>query len=150
MHEQSQIEERDDAERTGRQVRGKSFEEWLEDKHIESQREREKLKEKEEAQKTEVEKKQRRRRMSQQKYQSWLQEKELKALEEEEKLLGEAKQKSEKMKVKWEEEDEMKKNVPMAAGKLPVGRTRSCPTSNPAESRKISRQRFSSLQVTSK
>lgn len=150
MHEQSQIEERNDAERTGRQEKGKSFEEWLEDKHRESQREKEKLKEKEEVEKSEVEKKMRRRRMSQQKYQSWLQEKELKALEEEEKLLGEAKDKLEKMKVKWEEEDEMKKKTPMAMGKLPVGRTKSCPTSNPEEGRKISRQRFSSLQVTSK
>lgn len=119
--------------------RGKSFEEWLEDKHTESKKDKDKEKEKEEAQKSEEESKLRRRKMSHQKYQSWLQAKELRALEAEEKLLGEAKNKFEKMKLQWEEEDELRKKTDQ---KVSVSRTQSCPAKN---NRKISRQRFSSL-----
>ncbi|KXJ23138.1 uncharacterized protein LOC110251162 [Exaiptasia diaphana] len=120
--------------------RGKSFEEWLEEKHTESKKGKDKEKEKEEAQKNEEENKMRRRRMSHQKYQSWLQAKELSALEAEEKLLGEAKHKLEKMKIQWEEEDELRKTNYQ---KVSVSRTRSCPTRK--NNSKISRERFSSL-----
>lgn len=142
QHASSQIDEQEEAGATGK--KGKSFEEWLEDKHMESKREKEREREKDEAMRSEAENKMRRRRMSQQKYQSWLQAKELKALEAEEKLLGEAQYKLEKMKVKWEEEDEMKKGV-SKGGKVNVGRTNSCPATQ--NSNKISRQRFHSLQT---
>ncbi|XP_001631307.2 uncharacterized protein LOC5510835 [Nematostella vectensis] len=144
LHEESQIEAQKVAHRSGKQIKGKSFEDWLEDKHRESQREKEKEKEKEDEHKGKVEMKQQRRRMSQAKYQSWLQDKELQALEEEEKRLGQAKEQLEKMRRKWEEQDELKKQQ-TSSSKRSVIRTQSCPTNKQHD---ISRQRFSSLQAS--
>ena len=98
-------------------IKGKTFDEWLEDKRREMEKEKEKEKIMEENQKQEEDKKQQRRRMSQVKYEKWLMQKERNALQQAEKMVQLAKEKHELMKKKWEDEDEQKKNC-----KLPQSR----------------------------
>ena len=113
-------------EKQAKLLKGKSFEEWVEDKRKDIEREREKEREVEDQQKEEQEKKDRRQKISRQKYEKWLMQKDLGALEEEEKLVQQAKQKLEIMKKKWEEEDQKKKDR-----RTVVGRTRSLPVETP-------------------
>lgn len=109
-------------EKDAKWQKGKTFEEWLEDKRKEMEREKEKEKDVEENQKMEEDKRHQRKRMSQAKYDKWLMQKEYGALQMEEKMEQEAKQQYELLKKKWEEEDERKKN-----SKLFLGRTQSLP-----------------------
>ncbi|XP_068724775.1 trichohyalin-like [Montipora capricornis] len=102
--------------------KGKTFDEWLEDKRREIESEKEREKGLEENQKIEEDKKHQRRRMSKAKYDKWLMQKEWGALQIEEKMEQEAKQKHELMKKKWEEEDEKKRK-----NELLLGRTQSLP-----------------------
>ena len=104
-------------EKQAKLIRGKTFDEWLEDKRQEMEKEKEKAKRMEENQKQEENKKQQRRKMSQVKYEKWLMQKERDTLQKAEKMVQLAKEKHELMKKKWEEEDEQKKNC-----KLPQGR----------------------------
>lgn len=104
--------------------KGKTFEEWLEDKRKEMEREKEKEKDVEESQKIEEDKRHQRKRMSQAKYYKWLMQKEYGALQMEEKMEQEAKQQYELLKKKWEEEDERKRK---RKSKLLLERTQSLP-----------------------
>lgn len=110
-------------EKDAKWQKGKTFEEWLEDKRKEMEREKEKEKDVEENQKMEEDKRHQRKRMSQAKYDKWLMQKEYGALQMEEKMEQEAKQQYELLKKKWEEEDERKRN-----SKLLLGRTQSLPS----------------------
>ena len=122
-------------------LKGKTFDEWLEDKRREMEREKEKEKGMEENQKQEEDKKQQRRRMSQVKYEKWLMQKERNALQQAEKMVQLAKEKHELMKKKWEEEDEQKKNC-----KLSLGRTNSLPVEGNPRTGGINKNRFTSLK----
>lgn len=127
-------------EKQAKLLKGKTFDEWLEDKRKEMEREREKEKGMEENHKVEEDKKHQRRRMSQAKYDKWLMQKEWGALHMEEKMEQEAKHKHEILKKKWEEEDEQKKN-----GKPPAGRTHSLPVEE-TNRVTINKHRFTSLK----
>lgn len=127
-------------EKQAKLLKGKTFDEWLEDKRKEMEREREKEKGMEENHKVEEDKKHQRRRMSQAKYDKWLMQKEWSALHMEEKMEQEAKHKHEILKKKWEEEDEQKKN-----GKPPAGRTHSLPVEG-TNRVTINKHRFTSLK----
>lgn len=127
-------------EKQAKLLKGKTFDEWLDDKRREMEREREKEKEVEVNQKQEEDKKHQRRRMSQAKYEKWLMQKEFGALHMEQKMEQEAKHKHEIMKKKWEEEDELKKNC-----KLPLGRTHSLPVEGLPKAG-INKNRFTSLK----
>ena len=109
-------------EKQAKLLKGKSFEEWMEDKQRELEREKEREKDMENQQKLEQDKKHHRRRMSQAEYNKWLMQKERDALLMEEKKEQLAKQQHELMKKKWEEQDELKKSC-----KQTVGRTQSLP-----------------------
>lgn len=130
-------------EKQAKLLRGKSFEEWLEDKQREFEREKEKEKGLEDQHKQEEDKKHQRRRMSQAKYDKWLLQKERDALLMEEKREQMAKQKHERLKKKWEEEDEIKKNCKQA-----LGRTQSLPPSeeHAVPRAAINKNRFTSLK----
>ena len=130
-------------EKQAKLLKGKSFEEWLEDKQREYEREKEKEKGLEDQQKQQEDKKNQRRRMSQAKYDKWLQQKERDALLMEEKREQMAKQKHEFLKKKWEEEDEVKKNC-----KQSLGRTQSLPVEDLALPTRqvINKHRFTSLK----
>ena len=128
-------------EKQAKLLKGKTFEEWLEDKRKEIEREKEKEREMEENQKVEEDKKHQRRRMSQAKYDKWLMQKEMGALLMEEKMVQQAKQKHENMKKKWEEEDELKKNY-----RLVLGRTHSLPAEGTPRASGINKNRFTSLK----
>lgn len=126
-------------EKQAKQLKGKSFEEWMEDKQREIEREKEREKGIEDQQKQQQDKKHQRRRMSQAEYNKWLMQKERDALVMEEKREQLAKQQHELMKKKWEEQDEMKKN-----NKHLLGRTQSLPVEQrPAG---INKHRFTSLK----
>ena len=127
-------------EKQAKLLKGKTFDEWLEDKRKEMEREKEKEKGMGENQKLEEDKKHQRRRMSQAKYDKWLMQKEWDALHMEEKMEQEAKQKRESLKKKWQEEDQQKKNC-----KLPLGRTHSSPLEG-APRAAINKSRFTSLK----
>ena len=122
-------------------IKGKTFDEWLEDKRREMEKEKEKEKIMKENQKQEEDKKQQRRRMSQVKYEKWLMQKERNALQQAEKMVQLAKEKHELMKKKWEEEDEQKKNC-----KLSLGRTHSLPVEGNPRTGGINKNRFTSLK----
>lgn len=130
-------------EKQAKMLKGKSFEEWLEDKQREYEREKEKEKGLEDQQKQQEDKKHQRRRMSQAKYDKWLLQKERDALLMEEKREQMAKQKHELLKKKWEEEDEMKKNC-----KQTLGRTQSLPVEDRAfpTRQAINKHRVTSLK----
>lgn len=128
-------------EKQAKLLKGKTFDEWLEDKRREMEREKEKEKGIEENQKQEEDKKHYRRKMSQAKYEKWLMQKEKDALKLEEKMEQEAKQKHEIMRKKWEEEDEQKKNC-----KLPLGKTHSLPVEGIPRAATINKHRFASLK----
>ena len=125
-------------EKQAKQLKGKSFEEWLEDKQREVEKEKEREKGIEDQQKQQQDKKHHRRRMSQAEYNKWLMQKERDALLMEEKREQQAKQQHELLKKKWEEQDEMKKNSKQA-----LGRTQSLPVEPRAG---INKHRFTSLK----
>ncbi|KAJ7384998.1 hypothetical protein OS493_018687 [Desmophyllum pertusum] len=132
-------------EKQAKLLKGKTFEEWMEDKHREIERERERERGVEDQQKFEQDKKHQRRRMSQVKYDKWLMQKERDALLMEEKREQLAKQKREILKKKWEEQDEMKRNCKQALGRthsLPITEERAVPRAASA----INKHRFTSLK----
>lgn len=132
-------------EKQAKLLKGKTFEEWMEDKHREIERERERERGVEDQQKYEQDKKHQRRRMSQVKYDKWLMQKERDTLLMEEKREQLAKQKREILKKKWEEQDEMKRNCKQALGRthsLPITEERAVPRAAAA----INKHRFTSLK----
>jgi len=129
-------------EKQAKLLKGKSFEEWMEDKQRELEREKEREKDIESQQKLEQDKKYHRRRMSQAEYSKWLMQKERDALLMEEKKEQLAKQQHELMKKKWEEQDELKKNC-----KQTVGRTQSLPVEERAVPRPgLNKHRFKTVK----
>lgn len=129
-------------EKQAKQLKGKSFEEWLEDKQRDLEKEKEKERGIEDHQKQQQDKKHQRRRMSQAEYNKWLMQKERDALLMEEKKEQLAKQQHELMKKKWEEQDELKKNCKQA-----LGRTQSLPVEDRAVAKTgINKHRFTSLK----
>lgn len=122
-------------EKQNKQFKGKSFEEWMEEKQQAMENEKQKGKESDKVQMDEVQR-DRRRRVSQKRYEKWLKQKDQKALDEEEKQLREEKRQLELMRKRWKEEDEKRR-------KRPAHRTQSLPVTH---SQRMSSLRFSSLQ----